>query len=113
MSFDIAPVGGTPSSAPLNAPKATAPAAPAQPAPAADSVTVDAIPASPPPEVHEAMAVANDVYENLKASGRGMHFRIDEATGRLIVEVHDLHGNLLFSVPPSKALAIAGGESLE
>ena len=113
MSFDIAPVGGTPSAAQTSSSKATAPAAPAQPARTTDGVTVDTIPATPPPEVHEAMAIANNVYENLKANGRGMHFRVDEATGRLIVEVHDLHGNLLFSVPPSKALAIAGGESLD
>jgi hypothetical protein len=42
-----------------------------------------------------------------------LHFKVDDATGKLIVEVHDLHGNLLFTVPASKALDFAGGGSLD
>jgi hypothetical protein len=29
-----------------------------------------------------------------------------------VVEIHDLHGNLLFQVPASTALDVAGGGSL-
>jgi uncharacterized FlaG/YvyC family protein len=59
------------------------------------------------------MGVASQAYDKLHASGRGLHFKVDDATGKLIVEVHDLHGNLLFTVPASKALDFAGGGSLD
>ena len=86
--------------------------APAQAAHAADTVTVDTIPASPPPEVQAAMGVAAQAYDSLQASGKGLHFKVDEATGKLTVEVHDVHGNLLFQVPASTALDVAAGGSL-
>lgn len=113
MSFDIASVGGV---APLPGPARTEAAAAGSttaPASAADPVKVDTIPSSPPPEVQAAMSVAAQSYDKLQDSGRGLHFKVDDATGKLIVEVHDLHGNLLFTVPASKALDIAGGGSLE
>ena len=77
------------------------------------SATVDTIPSSPPPEVHEAMVVAAQAYDRLRAAGREMRFRVNDGTGKLVVEIHDLHGNLLFSVPASKALEVAGGGSLD
>jgi len=110
MSFDIAPVGRTPSTAPAatNKTQNTAPSNAAQ-----DSVTVDTIPSSPPPEVHEAMGVAAQAYDKLQAEGREMRFKVNEGTGKLVVEVHDLHGQLLFQVPASKALEVASGGSLD
>jgi len=110
MSFDIAPVGRTPGTAPTTTQKTynTAPSNAAQ-----DSVTVDTIPSSPPPEVHEAMGVAAQAYDKLQAEGRQMRFKVNEGTGKLVVEVHDLHGKLLFQVPASKALDVASGGSLD
>jgi hypothetical protein len=110
MSFDIAPVGRTPGTAPAATDKThnTAPSNAAQ-----DSVTVDTIPSSPPPEVHEAMGVAAQAYDKLQAQGREMRFKVNQGTGKLVVEVHDLHGQLLFQVPASKALDVAGGGSLD
>jgi hypothetical protein len=111
MSFDIGSVGRMPASAPAQSARSSAPA-PAQAAPSADTVTVDTIPASPPPEVHEAMGVANQAYHNLKANGTELRFKVNEATGKLSVEVHDVHGNLMFTVPASTALAVASGQPL-
>jgi uncharacterized FlaG/YvyC family protein len=110
MSFDIAPVGRTPGTAPAATDKThnTAPSNAAQ-----DSVTVDTIPSSPPPEVHEAMGVAAQAYDKLQDQGRQMRFKVNEGTGKLVVEVHDLHGQLLFQVPASKALDVASGGSLD
>ncbi len=111
MSFDIGSVGRTPASAPAQSARSSAPA----PTPAvqeADTVTVDTIPASPPPEVHEAMGVANQAYHNLQAQGSELRFKINEATGKLSVEVHDVHGNLMFTVPASTALDVASGQPL-
>ena len=111
MSFDIGSVGRTPAAAP--AAKSQRPVA--APTPAThdtDTVNVDTIPASPPDEVYAAMGVANQAYHNLKASGSEMRFKVNEATGKLSVEVHDVHGNLLFTVPASTALDVASGGSL-
>ncbi|MGZ4182420.1 MAG: hypothetical protein ACXVUL_17255 [Solirubrobacteraceae bacterium] len=112
MSFDIAPVGRTPGTAPAATDK-THNTAPSNAVQASDSVTVDTIPSSPPPEVHEAMGVAAQAYDKLQDQGRQMRFKVNEGTGKLVVEVHDLHGKLLFQVPASKALDVASGGSLD
>jgi hypothetical protein len=111
MSFDIGSVGRTPATAPSQTARSSAPA-PAQAAHATDTVTVDTIPAAPPEEVHDAIGVANQAYHNLKAEGSEMRFKINEATGKLTVEVHDVHGNLMFTVPASTVLDVAGGQPL-
>jgi uncharacterized FlaG/YvyC family protein len=111
MSFDIGSVGHTSATPPSQTARSTTPAhAPA--AQTKDTVTVDAIPATPPPEVHDAIGVANQAYENLKADGSELRFKVDERTGKLQVEVHDTHGNLLFTVPPSTVLNVASGQPL-
>ena len=111
MSFDIGSVGRTPATAPAQTARSSAPA-PTQASPAADTVTVDTIPASPPPEVQNAIGVANQAYHNLKSEGSEMRFKINEATGKLTVEVHDVHGNLMFTVPASTVLDVASGQPL-
>jgi hypothetical protein len=112
MSYDIGSVGRTPAPAPSQKTARSSAPAPAQAAHAADTVTVDTIPASPPPEVHEAMGVANQAYHNLKADGSELRFKINESTGKLSVEVHDVHGNLMFTVPSSTVLDVASGQPL-
>ena len=111
MSFDIGSVGRTPATTPSQTARPSAPP-PAQAAHAPDPVSVDTIPASPPEEVHAAIGVANQAYQNLKASGSELRFKINEATGKLSVEVHDVHGNLMFTVPSSTVLDVASGQPL-
>ena len=111
MSYDIGSVGRTPAPALSQTARSSAPA-PAQAAHATDTVTVDTIPASPPPEVHEAIGVANQAYHNLKADGSELRFKINEQTGKLSVEVHDIHGKLMFTVPGSTVLDVASGQPL-
>ena len=111
MSYDIGSVGRTPAPTPSRTARSSAPA-PAQAVHAADTVTVDTIPASPPPEVQDAIGVANQAYHNLKADGSELRFKIDESTGKLTVEVHDVHGNVLFTVPASTVLDVASGQPL-
>jgi uncharacterized FlaG/YvyC family protein len=112
MSFDITSVARTAAAVPAPATQAKNVEGVAS-ASSADSVTVDTIPASPPPEVHDAMAVADQAYKNLKANGSELRFKVDEATGKLEIQVHDTHGNLLFTLPPHKALEVAEGGSLQ
>ena len=111
MSFDIGSVGRTPTTAPAQTARTSAPA-PTQSAEPAVTVTVDAIPATPPPEVQNAIGVANQAYHDLKSDGTELRFKINEATGKLTVEVHDVHGNLMFTVPASTALDVASGQPL-
>ena len=111
MSFDIGSVGRTPAASPAAGNSRPA-AVSSSSAHDADTVTVDTIPASPPDEVHDAIGVANQAYHNLQASGSELRFKVNEATGKLSVEVHDVHGNLLFTVPASTALDVASGGSL-
>jgi hypothetical protein len=110
MSFDIGSVGRTPAPTATQSARSSAPAS-AQASEAA-TVTVDTIPASPPPEVQDAIGVANQAYHNLQANGNELRFKVNEATGKLSVEVHDVHGNLLFTVPASTALDVAAGQPL-
>ena len=111
MSYDIGSVGRTPAPAPSRTARSSAPT-PAQAAHAVDTVTVDTIPASPPPEVEDAIGVANQAYHNLRADGSELRFKINESTGKLSVEVHDVHGNLMFTVPASTVLDVASGQPL-
>jgi hypothetical protein len=111
MSFDIGSVGRTPAPSTTRSTRSSAPAS-AQASEAGATVTVDTIPASPPPEVQDAIGVANQAYHNLQASGSELRFKVNEATGKLSVEVHDVHGNLMFTVPASTALDVASGQPL-
>jgi hypothetical protein len=77
------------------------------------AVTVDTLPASPPPEVMDAIGVAVHASERLAASGHEMRFQVDPPTGKVTVEVHDLQGNLQSTVPPSKALDVADGGTVD
>jgi uncharacterized FlaG/YvyC family protein len=104
MSFDIPPVA---SANPVSATERTGTNQAPAPRASEPSVSVDTVPASPPPEVHAAIAVASQAHERLAAHDRALHFHVDERSGKLQVEVQDLNGNVLFTVPPSKALEIA------
>ena len=112
MSFDIGSVGRTPATTPSQTARPSAPAPAQAAAHATDTVTVDTIPATPPPEVQDAIGVANQAYHNLKGEGSELRFKINEATGKLTVEVHDVHGNVMFTVPASTALDVASGQPL-
>ena len=107
MSFDIASVGGTPAASP--AAGSSCPVAVSSSGHEPDTVTVDTIPASPPDDVHDAIAVANQAYHALQATGRELRFKVDGATGKLTVEVHDVHSNLMFTVPASTVIDVASG----
>jgi len=117
MSFEIGPlqpVQGT------GAPRRTAPTPgftldlarrPAAPEPVRDSAVLS-LPASPPAEVLDAVGAAADRAAELRAANRELHFRKDEASGRVIVEVRDLDGNVIRTIPPSEALDVMSGARL-
>jgi flagellar protein FlaG len=111
MDFNIPPIGG--------GVERTGPAARNAPAPKADfsealdtAVNVSTLPASPPPAVLEDMHVAARVAEELRAQGRELHFETT-GNGRVIVQVRDLDGNVIRTIPPAGALEVASGQPLE
>jgi hypothetical protein len=71
------------------------------------------IPASPPPEVLDAIAEAHAAYERLQASGRHVRFGLDEASGRLACELTDASGTPLHSLSPRAVLELATGGPLD
>ena len=82
------------------------------PAPAAADVAVLSLPASPPAEVLDAVGAAASRAEELAKQNRELHFRKDKETGRVIVEVRDLEGNVIRTIPPSSALEVMSGAAL-
>ncbi len=115
MNFDITSIIGTQRAA---APTRSTPAAGARTTTSGATfaehlAAVDTIPATPPDEVLDAIGVAADAYEQLAASGRQLHFGIDQGSGKLVVQLHDQHGNVLSSVSPGQALEVAAGGSID
>jgi FlaG protein len=110
MTFEIGQltfqsVKGTPA-APVR------PDAPVTRAAAAPADAVDVIPASPPPEVLAEVDAAWERAAELAAANRELHFSRDEQTGRMIIEVRTLDGEVLRTIPPSRVFDVIGGEGL-
>jgi hypothetical protein len=76
-------------------------------------VRSDDVPASPPPEVLDAIARAHEAYERLEATGRHVHFDLDEASGRLALELTDASGTPLRNLSPRTVLELAAGATLD
>ncbi|HEX8101407.1 MAG TPA: flagellar protein FlaG [Solirubrobacteraceae bacterium] len=113
MSLGIGSLGPT-----YPAPDATprsrfAPSAPADPM--AARIGEDRVELSygaPPPEVREAVDRAAERVHELAAQNRELHFHKDKDSGRVIVEVRDLDGNVIRTIPNEKALHVMAGASL-
>ena len=69
------------------------------------------VPPAPTPEARELVAKAAEVVEHLQKNNRELHFSRDEDSNRVVIQVRDLEGNVIKTIPPSEALDIlAGGE---
>jgi hypothetical protein len=76
-------------------------------------VSVKAIPATPPPDLIDQISTAARVAEELRSMGRELHFEPPATPGgRVVVQVRDLSGNVIRTVPPAEALEIAGGKQV-
>jgi uncharacterized FlaG/YvyC family protein len=69
------------------------------------------VPPAPTPEARELVATAADVVRKMHESNRELHFSRDETTNRVVIEVRDLDGNVLKTIPPKKALDILSGDA--
>jgi hypothetical protein len=70
------------------------------------------IPASPPPEVLDAIARAHEACERLAATGRHVRFDLDEVSGQLACELTDASGAPLHRLTPRAVLDLAAGSVL-
>jgi FlaG protein len=71
-----------------------------------------AIPDAPPPDVLREVQAASLRAEELWNARRELHFQMDEDTGRVVVQVRDLEGNVIRTIPPSEALDIMSGRGI-
>ncbi len=111
MSFEVPPIGPIQQS---GAP-APVPGGSANPLAGLDAaVQVDVgVPGSPPDHLREEMAAANRRVDELREQGRELHFNADPESGRIVIEVTDLDGNVIRTIPASKLLEVAGGAPLD
>jgi hypothetical protein len=112
MGTEIAPIDAVGfSAAPERAPRRSRAAV------VEDTFTVSRgeIPASPPPEVLDAIDAAGRVARELHETGRELRFTPppEGSDGRVRVDVCDLDGNVLRTIPPSELLDVATGASLD
>ena len=109
MDFNIPPVGGVQGTGQAQRSGGAKAAAPAKPVAA---VTVDTLPASPPEHLLAEMHDAAQVADRLRAQARELHFEL-VGDGRVVVQVRDLEGNVIRTIPPAEALDVAGGAPLD
>ncbi len=116
MSIQVPPVGPQDPAA-AAAVRASTQANTAEPAPhplqVLPAATVDATPSRPPAEVLAEMEAASRRYQELRSQHRELHFTHDDERNRVVVEVRDLEGNVLRTIPPSKALDVIAGAPLD
>ena len=109
MDFGVPPIGRLDPAAPGVRPAGVR----RPPAPeAAFEVSLSHALDGPPPELSAEMEVAARAYDRLRDEGHELSFEVDPASGRLVVGVHDLEGNLLRTIPPSAVLEVAAGAPL-
>lgn len=68
-----------------------------------------AIPATPPPEVLQALDNAARVLEELASRRLSLHFEYDDAINQVRVQVTNAEGKVVREIPPSTLLDIAAG----
>ena len=77
-----------------------------------EGTIVGEVPPAPTPEAREMVDRAAERVDELAKQNRELHFSRDETTNRVVIEVRDLDGNVLKTIPPAKALEIMSGAEL-
>ena len=113
MSFELPPLSGADQVLGAQPLQRTSKVQPTDKVESADAVRLDTIPSQPPSDLKAEMDRAAKRVDELKAEGRELHFALDKDTGRVVVEVRDLSGTVLRTIPPSKALEVASGAKLD
>jgi hypothetical protein len=67
-------------------------------------------PASPPPEALAELDKAARVLDELATKQVNLHFEVDDAKGKIQVQVRDGSGNVLREIPSTKLLDVLAGD---
>jgi flagellar protein FlaG len=78
----------------------------------ADRADIGAVPAEPPPDALREVDRAAARAQELWTDKRELHFEMDQDSGRVIVQVRDLDGRVIRTIPPSEALDVLSGRPL-
>ena len=113
MSFELPPLSGADKVLGALPVQRTEKKQPVDKVQGTDAVRLDTIPAHPPADLKAEMDRAAKRVDELRAEGRELHFTRDEKTGHVVVQVRDMSGNVLRTIPPSKALEVASGATLD
>jgi uncharacterized FlaG/YvyC family protein len=70
------------------------------------------VPPAPTAEARQMVDKAAERVQELVKQNRELHFSRDEHSNRVVIEVRDLQGNVLKTIPPAKALDIMSGAEL-
>jgi flagellar protein FlaG len=118
MSFEIGPISPIERGTPARRVSNTTPgfsldlARTTSETPAVIHTTTVGIPDAPPAEVRDAIGAAAARAAELRSQNRELHFEKDESSGRVIIQVRDLAGNVIRTIPPSSALEIMSGAAI-
>jgi uncharacterized FlaG/YvyC family protein len=96
--------------APVIAPEAVKPAA--TDVDHSKDTILGAVPPAPTAEAREMVDKAAERVQELHKQNRELHFSRDETSNRVVIEVRDLDGNVIKTIPPAKALDILSGAEL-
>lgn len=66
----------------------------------------------PPPELRAEIERASERASELASLNRELHFAKDEESGRITVQVRDLDGNVIRTIPNSEVLDVLSGDTL-
>jgi flagellar protein FlaG len=67
------------------------------------------IPPAPAEEVRAHVDRAAQIAQDMADRNRELHFTKDQETGRVIIQVRDLQGTVIRTIPPSHALDMMSG----
>lgn len=65
-----------------------------------------------PPDLHDAIDSAAERAIELAAQNRELHFARHDHSGRIVVQVRDLDGNVIRTIPHAHALDVMAGAEL-
>ena len=80
--------------------------------PREDKAGMGGIPAVPPEDALRDVDCAAARADELWRDKRELYFALDEDSGRVIVQVRDLEGRVIRTIPPSEALDVLSGRPL-
>jgi hypothetical protein len=75
-----------------------------------DTVLGD-VPPAPTEAVRAQVDRAAEITHDLAVRDRELHFTKDQETGRLVIQVRDLQGKVIRTIPPSHALDLLSGQA--